>query len=95
MATAPLLAAREGRPVSTLAGAQRSLERARLVNLSLREQLRAERAEGAELATTVRQRALRMHYAVQADLGELALHEASAIAAAADRFLRQRSSGAL
>ncbi len=81
----------DGRP--SVPSLQRSLERARLVNVSLREQLRAERAGTTEFAANVRQRALRMHYAVTADLGSLALHEASAIAAAADRHLRQGRSG--
>lgn len=82
----------EGRP--SVPRLQASLERARLVNVSLREQLRAERLEGRELATEVRARAHRMHLATVADRPDLALHEAGAVVAAADRFLRQRSIGA-
>jgi hypothetical protein len=93
--TAPALGAVMGRPATTVSGLTRSLERSRLVNASLREQLRAERLEALELATEARARAHRMHLATVAERPDLALHEAGAIVTVADRFLRQRSGGVL
>lgn len=81
-----------GRPSN--ADLTRSLERARLVNISLREQLRAERAEGRDLAAHVRSRSLRTSFLVQAELLVEAHQEAVSTAAIADRFIRQRSRGA-
>lgn len=79
-----------GRPATTPEGMERSLERARLINVSLREQLRTERAESRDFAAGVRQRALRLSFLVAADLLVEANHEAYAIAAASDRHIRQR-----
>lgn len=82
-----------GRPSN--ADLTRSLERARLVNISLREQLRAEQLEGRELAERVRREALRIaHEVTVGDLVE-AHRVAMTLGAAGDRFLRQRSSGVL
>lgn len=81
-----------GRPSN--AELTRSLERARLVNISLREQLRVERREGVELATGIRRRGLRTSALIEAGLLVEARHESLGMAAAADRHVRQRSQGA-
>lgn len=78
-----------GRPVTTVAGLTRSLERARLVNVDLRSRLLADRLESDAFATEVRARALRVHLATTAERPDLAAHEAGAIVVAADRRLRQ------
>lgn len=79
-----------GRPATTVNGLSVQLARSRMTSSGLRENLRVEKTEAAELATTVRAHARRMHLAVVADRVDLALHDAAAIVAAADRFLRQR-----
>lgn len=86
--TAPIVGAMRGRP--SVDGLSVQLARARLTSSGLRENLRVEKAEGIELAAAVRAHARRMHLAVVADRSDLALHDAAAIVAAADRFLRQR-----
>lgn len=88
-------AAIRGRGRPSNAELTRALGRARLVNVSLREQLHVEQREGRDLAERVRQSALRARYHVQAELLVEALDDASSIAAAADRYLRQRSTGVL
>lgn len=79
-----------GRPATTVDGLGVQLARARMTSSGLRENLRVEKTEGAEFATTVRAHARRMHLAVVADRSDLALHDAAAIVAVADRYLRQR-----
>lgn len=81
-----------GRPVTTVAGLTRSLERSRTVNHDLRSRLRAELREDYEFATEVRARARRIHLAVAADRPDLALHEGGALVAAAERRLAQLGS---
>lgn len=81
-----------GRPVTTVAGLARSLERARLVNADLRSRLLVEHRESAAFATEARAHALRVHLATTAERPDLAAHEAAAIVTAADRRLRQLGS---
>lgn len=68
-----------GRPVTTVAGLSRSLERARLVNVELRSQLRVERIESLEFAEHVRRIAgedlKRAVLLERADLAEAARNE--------------------
>ena len=87
--TLAVVGAVRGRPVTTLQGTQRALERARAVNHDLRSRLLAERQEGVLFATEVRARALRVHLATTAERPDLAAQEAAAITVAADRRLRQ------
>jgi hypothetical protein len=82
-----------GRPSN--AELTRSLERARLVNVSLREQLHAEQREGCELAEAARLEAANIRRALLADRWDLAEQAANAIGYRAARHLRQRSSGVL
>lgn len=93
--TAAVLGAAMGRPASTTAGLTRSLERARLVNVSLREQLHAERREGIEFAEHVRADAADIRRALLADRWDIAEQAANAIGYRAARHLRQRSSSVL
>jgi H2-forming N5,N10-methylenetetrahydromethanopterin dehydrogenase-like enzyme len=93
--TPAVLGAREGRPATTVAGLTRALERARLVNVSLREQLHAEQREGSDLAEAVRLEAANVRRALLADRWDLAEQAANAIGYRAARHLRQRSSGVL
>ncbi len=52
--TLAIAGAQRGRPATTVAGLTRALDRARLVNVELRSQMRVERIESAEFAEHVR-----------------------------------------
>lgn len=84
-----------GRPPTTIVGLEKALERAHDLIGALREDLLAERLEGLTTVEECRARANRVHLATVAERPDLALFEAGAIVAIADRFVRQRSSGAL
>lgn len=88
--TAAKLGVAMGRPATTVDGLSVQLARARMTSSGLQENLRVEKAESIDLASTVRAHARRMHLAVVAERPDLALHDAAAIVAAAARFLRQR-----
>lgn len=85
----------KGRPPTTLRGFELALGRAREVNALLRAELRNERREGVAVLEECRARANRVHLATVAERPDLALFEAGAIVAIADRFVRQRASRAL
>jgi hypothetical protein len=93
--TPAVLGAREGRPATTVAGLTRALERARLVNVSLREQLHAEQREGSDLRRGRAPRGGQRPPRPAADRWDLAEQAANAIGYRAARHLRQRSSGVL
>lgn len=85
-----------GRPASTVAGLTRSLERARLVNISLREQLRAERSESRAFAGRMLAEVANVKRGLLSVNGDGAIEQAAnAIGYAAARHLRQRSSSVL
>lgn len=86
--TARMPGAVMGRPTNSALSDR--LERAQNAIQTLRENLRAQADESADFAMDVRAHARRMHYATIAERPDLALHEAAAIVAAADRHLRQR-----
>lgn len=85
--------ARVGRGRPSAMALTASLDAARRINSNLRDELRAERSEGRELIEEIRAHASRVHLAVVADRADLALYEAGAVVALADRYLRQRGGG--
>lgn len=85
--TAAIAGAVRGRPSNS--ALSDSLDRARQVNVNLRDELRAERLEGRLFAEEVRAYASRIDLAVRADRPDLALHLGASIVALADRRLRQ------
>lgn len=86
--TAALRTVPRGRP--SAADLTASLEAARRVNVNLRAELHAERAESIEFAEFVRGCGIQAYGAtVTGNLDKIA-HEAAAIVVKADRHLRQR-----
>lgn len=78
-----------GRPSVTRL--QEELGRARLVNVSLREQLHAERREGVAFAERVRSEVVALRRGLVLDRADLVEQSANAIGYAAARHLRQRA----
>lgn len=83
--TSPALAAVRGRP--SIAGLTESLGKARSVNVTLREELRAHLRESAAFAEDVRAHANRVWLATTGERPDLAAHEAAAIVMAADAMM--------
>jgi hypothetical protein len=86
--TAPAAGALRGRPPTDPVSA---LIRARTRNVTLVGELLEERRAAVALAEEVRARGRRVHLATVAERPDIAAHEAGAILATVDRFLRGRS----
>lgn len=88
--TAPVLAAREGRP--SVARLQAALEQAREVNINLALELRTTRQEALAFAQRVRVRVDRVKTLVAVGEGYAAVNEAGKIGYDADRRVEQLGS---
>lgn len=87
--TARVLEAVEGRPPTTARGLTRALERARLRNLALTEDLTARHAEDLAFAERVRMSADRLVAAAAAGSRTAVVNEAGRLGYLADRRIRQ------
>lgn len=95
MSAEPLTIPALGRGRPSVASLMRSLERARLVNTSLREQLRAERSEARTFAGRVVLEVANVKRGLLSPDGDIAIDQAAnALGYAAARHIRQREPGA-
>lgn len=87
--TLAVAGALRGRPATTVAGLQRSLERAREVNVGLRLELQVERAEARFFAELVRDAAAELRRAAVLERVDVVDQQANRLGYAAARRLQQ------